>query len=70
MLHLCRAVPMLVVLPPAVVKDEPFAFVCVSVLVVAFRSRASLSDADKKAILEVYHKGEESFGGVNEEDRR
>ncbi|CAM9379275.1 unnamed protein product [Ectocarpus sp. 6 AP-2014] len=30
----------------------------------------NISDADKKAILDVYHKGEESFGGVNEEDRR
>ncbi|CAM9489328.1 unnamed protein product [Ectocarpus sp. 12 AP-2014] len=30
----------------------------------------NISDADKKAILEVYHKGEETFGGVNEEDRR
>ncbi|CAM9432746.1 unnamed protein product [Ectocarpus fasciculatus] len=30
----------------------------------------NISDTDKKSILEVYHKGEESFGGVNEEERR
>lgn len=67
--HLRGAVPMLVVLPPAVVKDDLLRLLCFA-LVVAFRSRTLLSDTDKKLILEVYYKGEESFGGINEEERR